>query len=102
MYHRTDNELPRTNNSVEGWHHGFKSHVTACHPIFWKFIEILRKEEGLFRVSMLQHQGGHPPTVQRRRYVDCNRHILTIVDDYPNQQTIDYLKYTFMFCMYII
>ena len=92
MYHRTDDELPRTNNSVEGWHRGFQSHVTACHPIFWKFLDILKREEGLVRVSILQHLGGHPPPPQRRRYVDCNRRILAIVDDYPNRQTIPYLR----------
>ena len=31
MYHRTDEELPRTNNSVEGWHRSFQRHVSAYH-----------------------------------------------------------------------
>ena len=44
MFHRTDAELPRTNNAVEGWHHGFQAHVTVSHPSFWKFIDILKRE----------------------------------------------------------
>ena len=34
MFHRTDDELPRTNNAVEGWYRGFQAHVSACHPVF--------------------------------------------------------------------
>ena len=55
MFHRTDNELPRTNNAVEGWHHSFQSH--ACHPLFWKFIVIMKQEEGIVRAGVLQNQG---------------------------------------------
>ena len=31
MFNRTDEELPRTNNAVEGWHRGFQANVAACH-----------------------------------------------------------------------
>ena len=39
MFHRTDDELPRTNNSVEGWHRSFQCSLSACHPTFWKFLD---------------------------------------------------------------
>ena len=54
MFHRTDDELPRTNNAVEGWHRGFQAHVSACHPVFWKFLEVLQKEETVVRVGILK------------------------------------------------
>ena len=47
MFYHTDKELPRTNNVVEGWHRGFQLHVTNCHPSFWKFIDIMKQEEGI-------------------------------------------------------
>ena len=31
MFHRTDNELPRTSNAVKEWHRGFQSHVAIHH-----------------------------------------------------------------------
>ena len=40
-----DEELPRTNNSVEGWHRSIRCHVSACHPNFWRFLEMSKKEE---------------------------------------------------------
>ena len=67
MFYRTDDELPRTNNAVEGWHRGFQEHVSACHPVFWKFLEILQKEETVVRVGISQNEGGHEPPPQRRR-----------------------------------
>ena len=86
MFHRTDNELPRTNNAVEGWHCGFQSHVTTCYSSFWKFIDIMKQEEGLVRAGVLQNQEVHPPLPQWRRYADNHARILRIVDDYANRK----------------
>ena len=93
MFNRTDDELPRTNNSIEGWHNSFQANVSCTHPTFWKFLDVLQKEERVARVRLLQNQGGHAPPVQRRRYADCNARILRIVDDYPNRQRLDYLRH---------
>lgn len=30
--------IPRTNNHLEGWNHGFASMVEVNHPSIWKFI----------------------------------------------------------------
>ena len=91
MFHRTYNELPRTNNAAERWHRGFQRHVTTCHLSFWKFIDIMKQEEALVRTGVLQNQGGHPPLPQRRRYADNHARILGIVDDYANRGRINYL-----------
>lgn len=92
MFHRTDNELPRTNNAVEGWHRSFQTMISECHPTIWKFIKSLKKEEGIIRATVLQNQGGHEPPRQRRRYADNNARILRIVDDYANRDRIYYLR----------
>ena len=92
MFHRTDQELPRTNNSVEGWHRAFQSNLTGCHPTFWKFLAVLKREEGIVRVSILHHLGGHHPPPQRRRYLDCNARIVRIIDDLRNRETLQYLR----------
>ena len=34
MFNRTDGELLKTNNAVEGWHRGFHAHVSTCHHVF--------------------------------------------------------------------
>ena len=93
MFNRTDEELPRTNNSIEGWHSGFQAHVSCTHPTFWKFLDVLKSEERIVRVRSLQNQGGHAPPPQRCRYTDCNARILAIVNNYPNRQRLDYLRH---------
>ena len=92
MFHRTYDELPRTNISVEGWHRGFQAQVSSCHPLFWKFLQILQNEESLKRVEIIQNLVGFQPQPQRRRYRDCNARILAIMDDYPNRKRMQYLR----------
>ena len=92
MFNRTDDELPRTNNSVEGWHRSFQGHVSACHPVFWKFLSVLQKEENMIRISIVQHFAGHPAPPPRQRYLDSSRRILRILDDYPDRQRLQYLR----------
>ena len=52
MFNRTANELPRSNNGVEGWHRSFQGHVSAFHPVFWKFLFVLQKEENTIHISI--------------------------------------------------
>ena len=92
MFHRTQHELPRTNNSIEGWHRAFQANVSAWHPTIYRFLDILKREESMARVSILQVLGGHPPPPVSRRYVDCNERILRIVDNFPNMTPMRYLR----------
>ena len=92
MYEQTLQRLPRTNNAVEGGHHSFQANVGGCHPNFWKFIDILKREQNLAQVHIARARAGHQPEPQRRRYQDSNQRILNIVQDFNNRDTIDYLR----------
>ena len=92
MFHRTFDELPRTNNHVQGWHCSFQAQVSWCHPIFWKFINLLRTGENIIRVEIIQNLARHPPPAQRRRYINANQHILAIMDDFQNRDNMEYLQ----------
>ena len=61
MYNQTLNDLARTNNEVEGWHHSFQANVGAYHPYLWKFIDILKREQNLTQVNIAQAQASHQP-----------------------------------------
>ena len=54
-YDATLNDLPKTNNAVEGWHRGFNQILGACHPAIWKFIDGLKKEQSLNETKTEQH-----------------------------------------------
>ena len=92
MFHRTDVELPRTNNSMEVWHRSFQGHLSSCHPSFWKFLRDLKNEESVIHVDILQQLGGHVNPSRRARFIDCNARIARIIDDYPNRELIPYLR----------
>ena len=92
MYARTDAQLPRTNNSVEGWHRSFQAGLGSYHPNFWRFLSYLISEDAvheLRRSQMLVGQQAPPP---RKRYADCNARLLTVVRDYSQRDGLDYLR----------
>ena len=70
----------------------FQGHVSACQPVFWKFLSVLQKEENMFCISIIQHVVGHPAPPPRQRYLDSSYTILRILDDYPNWQGLQYLR----------
>ena len=77
---------------MEGWHGKFQGICMCYHSTFRKFINSLKKEQALNRVDMVQAETGHPPAAQQCRYVDGNQRIIAIVDDYPNRDSMRYLK----------
>ena len=75
MFHRSHQEMPvdaPQKQPYRGWHRKFQRICMCYHPTFWKFISLLKKEQTLNRVDMVQAEAGHPPPTQRRRYVSCN------------------------------
>ena len=54
LFHWTGAELSRTNNSLEGWHRSFQVYLSSCHPGFWKFLQVLKNEETVTQVDILQ------------------------------------------------
>ena len=59
---------------------------------FWRFIDILKREQNLTQVNIAQARAGHPAEPQRRRYQDSNQRIKNIVQDYPNRNIMQYLR----------
>lgn len=53
--------LPKTNNSVKGWHNEFDSLLAANHPSIWKFSEELQKQQSLNEMKIIQHLAGRNP-----------------------------------------
>ncbi|XP_022171031.1 uncharacterized protein LOC111034225 [Myzus persicae] len=62
-------DIPRTNNSVEGWHNCFSSMLSSRHPSIWIFIDSLKKEESLNRLKVEQYIAGIKPP-KKKKYKD--------------------------------
>lgn len=91
-FQTTAESIPRTNNSVEGWHRSFSSHLSVHHPSIWKFIEGLRKEQSLNELKIEQYIAGEPLRKQKKIYRDTAKRIETIVSEYGERPDLDYLK----------
>ena len=72
MFSRTAEELPRINNNVKAWHKSFQANASFTHSTFWKFLDVLLREEPIVRVRIFEIRARHAPELQRRRYADCN------------------------------
>ena len=72
MFNRSAVDLPRTNNNIKAWYNSLQPNVSSTHPKFWKFLDVLLREECFVRVRMFQNQAGHGLEPQRRRYTDWN------------------------------
>lgn len=63
---RVVGNLPRTNNTVEGWNRKMQAAVSCHHPNIWRFINVLRKEYALNQNVIDQALGGHAPPPQKK------------------------------------
>ena len=58
VYDRTVDNLPRTNNSVEGFHRGFESMIQATKPDVWKFLDAIQRQQTLQEFNYSQLKSG--------------------------------------------
>ena len=89
VHERAEQELPRINNNIEGWHRRLQAAVSAHHPNIWTFIKVLKREQSLVDVEVNQALGGHQPASQRRQYAALDMRILTLVRDYGKRDVLD-------------
>ena len=82
---RVQNELPRTNNDVEGWHKRFNRHVGCHHANLWKLIEVLKNEEDISQIELLHIQQGRVQQNANPVYARINARVNTVVNDYANR-----------------
>ena len=92
MHSRVQDDLPKTNNAVEGWHRSFASLVGCSHPSIWTFIRCIRKEHALQEVYVTQVLAGHPQVKQKKKYKNSALRIKTITEDVENRSILDFLK----------
>ena len=92
MHRRSEDELPKTNNSVEGWHRSFQCNIRSCHPTIWKFIGFIQREQALQKVHCTQLLAGYPSQPPRNKYAHSNARILNIVRSYSDHSMMNYLR----------
>ena len=46
-FDRVNNDFPRTQNNIEGWHHRWNRKCGEAHPNIWKFLHVMREEQAV-------------------------------------------------------
>ncbi|CAF3244398.1 unnamed protein product, partial [Rotaria sp. Silwood2] len=59
VYDRVVATIPRSNNSVEGWHNAFANRVALNHPNIVKLSKKICREQSKFEVDMAKILQGH-------------------------------------------
>ena len=62
---RVDEDLPRTNNAVEGFHSALRSSITSKHPNIRKLIAALKREEELQQTKIIHVNRGDAPAKRK-------------------------------------
>lgn len=84
--------LPRSNNSIEGWHNAFAQRVAIAHPTLVKLVEKIRREQSRFEVNIMQIRQGGEPKPKKKAYRILDERIKRLVDDYRNIDLGEYLR----------
>ena len=89
---RVADNLPRTNNALEGWHKQLNSCFAMAHPTIWRFIKVVREDATVQQIRVAHYVAGRPAPKRRRIYESLNEHISTLYADFNNRNIIDYLR----------
>ncbi|CAM4920337.1 unnamed protein product [Rotaria socialis] len=92
VYDRESANLPRSNNSIEGWHNAFAKRVSIAHPTITKLTDKIRREQSKFEVDIAQIRQGQEPKPKKATYRKLDDRIKRLVDDYHNVHLVDYMN----------
>ena len=74
------NDLPRTNNSVEGWHRGYQ--FGRRNVTIWMVFEAFKKDQCLTKKTIIDLKSGRNLEPPRKKFASYNKRISRIVQNY--------------------
>ena len=83
--------LPRTNNAVEAWHRSFACHMSCHHPSVWRFLTMLKREQGLVEVKQAFYISGRNPS-KRRYFEEREKALENLVESYLLRPKFEFLR----------
>ena len=92
VHDRVSANLPRTNNSIEGWHNAFAKRVSIAHPTITKLADRIRREQSKFEIDVAQIQQGLEPKPKKKKYRLLDERIHRLVEDYSSADILQFLK----------
>ncbi|KAL8601709.1 hypothetical protein ACOMHN_033885 [Nucella lapillus] len=91
VYNRVGDNLPRTNNSVEGWHRAFDQRMSVTHPTLGRLVSKLRKEQASTEI-MLEQRAMGVRMRKNKQYEVVNTRLQALVARYAQEDVLVFLK----------
>lgn len=90
-HYRVKDQLPKTNNSVEGWHHSLQSSLGFHHPDPYRLIAALKAEQSLTEQKQADARRGVAPRVSKTVYTRIAERLQAVLVNYVTTPLIDTL-----------
>ena len=87
---RVENDLPRSNNAVEGFHNALRSSITSSHPNLWRLLKALKQELEYSAMKHTQLLRGDMPS-KKKAYQIVDTKIKRQLEIFDNNGDIDQL-----------
>ena len=86
-------KLPRCTNMAEGWHNAFNSMLVCTHPLIWRLLDALRKEQNLTRIKLGRMRQLEDLEILAAKWVRFDNRIQQHCDSYHTQPNVlEYLR----------
>ena len=79
---RVERTLPRTNNSVEGWHRAFDIRINTTHPSVSKLIRKIIMEQSDSEVTLEKVRSGHQLPQSKNYFLTLNNKLIQTPTSY--------------------
>ncbi|CAF1387158.1 unnamed protein product [Didymodactylos carnosus] len=92
-FERLENDLPRTNNPVEGWNNAMNQFVGAAHPVIYKIIQDIKKEQHSTQILIEKFESGSMKLSRRAKYEKIDQKLQHLVTQYNIMSKAEYFKH---------
>lgn len=92
VHDRQAEGLPRTTNSLEGWHRSFSQRVSIKHPTICRLVSKIRKEQSEWELTVEQVMAGIIIRQVKKKYQDVNKRINSIIEKYDEYTPVEFLR----------
>ena len=91
IYEWVMQDLPRSNNPVEGWHRAFNHHVSIKHPSITRLAKCILRGQTGFKIDIERLRTGEQPKKKKKNYQNLDARLKRIVSSYDVNNIEEYL-----------
>ena len=91
-FERTSLGLPRTTNSLEGWHRAFEHRMVVTHPSVRRLVTKIRKEKSDWELQIEIFNAGVALRSSKKKYQILNTRLGSIIKKYESYEKVDFLR----------